>query len=88
MQACHLMAHVSLTIVAIHDNQDTIRVLDYCNTSIFEKGAKVITQVGKYKEPISIPYTKNVKGTEEIYRSNEFDEVIFRTTYGEIINKQ
>lgn len=88
MQACHLIGYTSLAIIAINNNQDTIRVLDYCNAGTFEEGAKVIIEAGEYKSPISIPYTRTIEEAQETYRSNKFDSLVFRTAYGKIINRQ
>ena len=54
-QPCHLIAYASLAIIAINNNPDTIRVLDYCNTLTFEEGAKIIIETREHKQPISIP---------------------------------
>jgi hypothetical protein len=86
-QPCHLIGYASLAIVAINNNQDTIRVLDYCNSTTFEEGAVIIIEAGESKSPISIPYTKTMEGGQEVYRSNEFDHLVFRTTYGRIRTK-
>lgn len=88
MQPCHLIAYASLAIVAINNNQDTIRVLSCCDISTFKEGTEVLIEAGEYKSPVFIPYTKRIEKTQEIYRSNEFDSTVFRTTYGKIINKQ
>lgn len=88
MQPCHILGYASLAIVTLNNNQDTIRVLDYCNPSTFEEGEEVIIETGNYKSPLTVPYTKTVEEDQTIYRSNGFDTLVFKTTYGKIIHKQ
>jgi hypothetical protein len=38
------------------------------------------------RKRITIPYTKTIEEGQEIYRSNEFYSLVFRTIYGEIID--
>lgn len=87
-QPCHLVGYASLAIVVINNNQDTIRVLDCCNSATFEEGATVIIEDGKYTNPVSIPYSKTIEDDQEMYRSNKFDNLVFRTTYGKLIRKE
>lgn len=99
MIECGVLATASLTI--IKTDNDTIRVLDLCNKDNFIEGQKV--KIIPRTEPqfqVYIPSyiiidrrkkgdkkrkTKEVK--KNIWHSNNFDESVLKTTWGEIINE-
>lgn len=99
MTGCGVLATASITI--IKTDNDTIRVLDLCNKDNYIEGQKV--KIIPRTEPqfqVNIPCyilidrrkkgDKNRKTKEvekNIWHSNNFDESILKTTWGEIINE-
>ncbi len=101
MIGCGFLATASLTI--IETGSDTIRILDLCNLKDYSVGQKVkILPESEPKFQTLIPcyfYTvriklykgdkgKKVKQDEKaVWHSNDFDERILKTTWGQIINE-
>lgn len=84
---CGIIATASLTI--IKTDTDTIRVIGLCNQDSYESGQKI--KIIPQNEPsfqVWIPSYYDVvdKNTNKYFtRSNDFDEVILRTTWGHLI---
>ncbi len=83
---CGPDASASLTILKV--GEDTIRVLDFCNDIVFKKGQKI--KVNPQEEPpyqVSVPFYFDVIDEQNrivISRTDEFDETVFNTTWGEL----
>lgn len=83
---CGMSAMASLAIVSI--GTDTIRVLDMCNDSVYKRGERIRIlpdEVPKYS--VDIPFYYDVVDEKEnkyYSRSNEYDERILKTTWGDI----
>jgi hypothetical protein len=83
---CGASATASVTIVYI--GADTLRILDLCNESNYKRGQKIRIlpeQVPRYV--VDIPFYYDVideKRNQYFSRTNEYDERVLKTTWGEI----
>lgn len=83
---CAFKATASVTILKVEE--DTIRVLDVCNLEDYKIGAAVkvsAISVPHYKVSIPTYFYKDVTTNSYIYRCNEYDASVQRTTWGHII---
>jgi len=83
---CAFKATASVTILKV--GKDTIRVLDVCNLEKYKIGAAVrvsAISVPRYKVSIPTYFFKDITTNLYIYRCNEFDVTVQRTTWGHII---
>jgi hypothetical protein len=83
---CAFKASASVTILKV--DEDTIRVLDVCNLDNFKVGAAVkVSAISAPTYKVSIPtyFYKDVLTNNYIYRCNEYDVTVERTTWGHII---
>ena len=96
--SCGVRAFASLSIIKI--NNDTIRVLDMCNQNLYTTGQKVqIIPADEPGFQVDIPYYCFIDGQKVIRKkekknhqsedkfiahSNNFDNTIFKTTWGQL----
>ncbi|MGB0862718.1 MAG: hypothetical protein ACPG19_13675 [Saprospiraceae bacterium] len=84
---CVFKATASVTIVKIKN--DTIRILDVCNLQDYKTGEQIkVVSVSKPYYKVIIPtFFEEEDPTFKtyIYRCNEYDEKILKTTWGHIV---
>ncbi len=82
---CAFKTSASVTI--LQSGNDTFRVIDVCNLETYKIGAKVrVSAISTPHYKVSIPtyFYKDATKNTYVYRCNEYDETVLRTTWGHI----
>jgi hypothetical protein len=87
--SCGILATASVSIMSI--GNDTIRILDLCNIKEIEKGRNVIIVKATASDfQVHLPYyvlENEIRNKTVTYRTNDFDETILKTAWGQIIEQ-